>query len=328
MNARWSVCFSCFVFLAANAVAQLSGDETPSRRGERSVESASVLVLSTMLADRGIGEWGFAALVEVDGRKLLFDTGARPRTVLENARELRVDLSDVEDVVLSHNHGDHTGGFITLRTELAKRNPKALSRVHVGEGIFLSRPGGGRENNTMLRIREEYEKTGGEFIVHGRPYEWAPGVWLTGPVPRVHPERNWSGRGRIQKPDGLEEDTIPESMSLVMETQRGLVVLSGCGHAGIINILEHAKREIRNTKVHAVLGGFHLFSADDTTLEWTARKLREFGLTYFRGSHCTGIEAVYRIREDAGLDRATCVVGAVGSSFELGGGIDPVRIAR
>src|SRR6185295_13501871 len=105
------------------------------------VKSLKITVLSTMLADRkGVGEWGFAALVEVDGRRILFDTGARPRTVLENAAELKVDLSTVTDVVLSHNHGDHTGGLLPLRSELARKNPAALSRAHVGAGIFWSRP--------------------------------------------------------------------------------------------------------------------------------------------------------------------------------------------
>ena len=80
------------------------------------VKSVEVVVLSTMLADRaGIGEWGFSALVTVDGRRLLFDTGARPETVLNNARELEIDLSGVAEVVLSHHHGDHTGGLVTLR---------------------------------------------------------------------------------------------------------------------------------------------------------------------------------------------------------------------
>ena len=78
-----------------------------------------------MLADtKGIGEWGFAALVEADGHRLLFDTGARPETVLANARELGVDLADVTEVVLSHHHGDHTGGLLTLRRELAKDDPR------------------------------------------------------------------------------------------------------------------------------------------------------------------------------------------------------------
>ena len=99
------------------------------------VKSLEVVVLSTMLADRaGVGEWGFSALVEADGHRILFDTGARPETVLQNARELKIDLSGVTDVILSHHHGDHAGGLVTLRRELAKQNPDALKRAYVGAG--------------------------------------------------------------------------------------------------------------------------------------------------------------------------------------------------
>src|SRR3954469_44362 len=104
------------------------------------VKSLKVTILSTMLADEGIGEWGFAALVEVDGYRLLVDTGARPTTVLTNLHDLHLDISDVEQVVLTHNHGDHTGGLLTLRREYMKKNPAALSIAQVGNGIFYSRP--------------------------------------------------------------------------------------------------------------------------------------------------------------------------------------------
>src|SRR5262245_1927625 len=106
----------------------------PAARGP--VRSLRITTLSTMLADDGIGEWGYAALVEVDGRRILFDTGARPRTVLENAAELKVDLAGITDVVLSHNHGDHTGGLLTLRRDVLTRDAKALTRAHVGRGAF------------------------------------------------------------------------------------------------------------------------------------------------------------------------------------------------
>ena len=93
-----------------------------------------------MITDRkGIGEWGFSALVEADGKRVLYDTGGRPETVLNNARELGVDLAGVEDVILSHDHPDHTTGLVTLRRELMKTNPKALSKAHVARGIFLER---------------------------------------------------------------------------------------------------------------------------------------------------------------------------------------------
>ena len=83
-----------------------------------------------MLADTdGIGEWGFSALVVVDGHRILFDTGARPETVLNNARDLKVDLTNVPDVILTHNHGDHTGGLITLRRAVRDKNPACQSHV-------------------------------------------------------------------------------------------------------------------------------------------------------------------------------------------------------
>jgi len=92
------------------------------------VRSLRVQVLSTMLtADEGVGEWGFAAVVEADGHRILFDTGARPNTVLNNAQELGVDLSNVTEVILSHNHSDHTGGLVTLRRALSAKNPAALA---------------------------------------------------------------------------------------------------------------------------------------------------------------------------------------------------------
>ncbi len=287
-----------------------------------------VVVLSTMLAEtKGVGEWGFGALVEADGRRILFDTGKFPETVLRNSRELGIDLSTVEEVILSHNHNDHTGGLVTLRRELSKSNSKALSRTHVGRGIFWERPDD-KPETSALTVRKAYEDLGGIFVEHAGRAEIHPGMWLTGPVPRVHPERNWSGVTTVRSPDGLVEDTVPEDQSLVIETESGLVVISGCGHAGVINTLEYARKTVKEAPIHAALGGFHLFQASAEHLAWTGTKLREMGLDHLLGAHCTGIEAVFRLRENAGLDRNHCVVGAVGASFELGKGIEPLNLAR
>jgi 7,8-dihydropterin-6-yl-methyl-4-(beta-D-ribofuranosyl)aminobenzene 5'-phosphate synthase len=308
-----------------HALAQKVGDPPAARVGR-----LNVVVLSTMVADtKGIGEWGFAALVEADGHRLLFDTGARPATVLDNARELGLSLKDVTDVVLSHHHGDHTGGLMHLRRELAKENPDALSRVFVGTGLFLSRPrDDGTESNESIDFKGAFEASGGRFVEVAKPTRLFPGAWLTGPVPRTHPERNWSGRTKVKSAAGLVEDTIPEDMSLVLDTDRGLVVVSGCGHAGIINTLEYARKTVREAPVHAALGGFHLFPADEATLDWTAGKLRDLKVAHLLGAHCTGIEAVHGLRTRLGLDRQTCVVGAVGAGFDLTDGIRPGVIAH
>jgi len=294
------------------------------------VRSLRVQVLSTMLtADEGIGEWGFSALVEADGHRILFDTGARPDTVLNNAKELGVDLASITDVILSHNHSDHTGGLMTLRRAMSQKNPAALSLAYVGKGIFAPRRREtGQPVEFMLTTRRDYEASGGHFTEYDHPVELWNGVWLTGPVPRKYPERNWSVKTQVQTADGWKEDNIPEDMSLVINTAQGLVLVSGCGHAGIINTLEYARASIRNAPVHAAIGGFHLYQLDDEKLQWTAAKLREFGLANFLGAHCTGIEAVYRIRELTGLDRKRCSVGSVGAVYDLSKGLDPGSIAR
>lgn len=292
----------------------------------------NVTVLSTMLvgnANAGVGEWGFAAVLEVDGRRLLIDTGARADTVLENAAELKVDLASITDLVMTHNHSDHTGGLLVLRRELAKKNPKALSRVHVPKGIFYPRPGpNGREGNGLLPLKAQYEATGGVFVEHAGPTVLIPGVTMLGPVPRTHPERNWSVSGRVQTPDGLVEDNVPEDTSIVIDTADGLVLISGCGHAGIINSMEHARKAVKTAPIVAAIGGFHLFAASDETLSWTAGKLKAFGVRHLLGAHCTGIEALYRLRQLTGLTRQTAVVGAVGASYTHGKGIDATALAR
>jgi 7,8-dihydropterin-6-yl-methyl-4-(beta-D-ribofuranosyl)aminobenzene 5'-phosphate synthase len=176
------------------------------------IRALKVTVLSTMLVAEptGIGEWGFSALIEADGHRILVDTGARPETVLQNARELHVDLSGVQEVILTHNHDDHVGGLLTLRRAMMKKNPAALSVVYVAKGIFYSRPSAQGESNPMIAIRREYEATGGRFVEYSGGANIFPGAWLTGPVLRKYPERNWSVSGKVQTPDGLVEDTIPD----------------------------------------------------------------------------------------------------------------------
>jgi 7,8-dihydropterin-6-yl-methyl-4-(beta-D-ribofuranosyl)aminobenzene 5'-phosphate synthase len=295
----------------------------------KQVQSLKITVLSTMLADTtGIGEWGFAALVEADGHRILVDTGARPDTVLNNARELKLDLSDVHEVILTHNHDDHTTGLVALRRELMKKDPAAMSVAHVGTGIFYSRPTSGGEDNTMIATRKEYEAAGGRFIEHSGWTELFPGAWLTGPVPRKFPERNWSELGKVQTPAGLVEDTIPEDQSLILNTPQGLVVVTGCGHAGIVNILTDTAAEFSNRPVYGVVGGIHLFPATDQQLDWTGDELKQFHVANLLGAHCTGIEAVYHLRQRVGLTRRTALVATVGSTFSIPDGIQVGRLAK
>jgi 7,8-dihydropterin-6-yl-methyl-4-(beta-D-ribofuranosyl)aminobenzene 5'-phosphate synthase len=314
--------------LGSNAMRAFAGEEIKPHH----IHALKITVLVTNLGGdpyAGEGEWGYSALVEADGHKILYDTGLSADMVLRNAKALQIDLSGVEDVVLSHNHYDHVGGLMALRTELAKTNPRAMSRIHVGAGIFEPRlDESGQDRNGLKLIKAEYLASGGVFVVHDKPTELLPGLWFTGPVPRPNPEKNWTPGLSLLIAQGRIEDNVPEDSALVFDTDNGMVILSGCAHAGIVNITEYARIIVGTKPIVAVIGGLHLFAASDQVLAWTGAKLKTYGVQSLLAGHCTGIEATFRLRESIGLSRKTAVVSAVGSSFTLGVGIDPRRLAQ
>jgi len=289
------------------------------------VSELRITTLSTMLADRGHGEWGYSALVEIGQKKILFDTGRYPETVLNNAQRLGIDLSEVEDVVLSHNHGDHTGGVLYLREHLKSINPKAISRIHVGKGIFTKRVG---RPHSMQVLKDSLEADGVEFKIYDSVLEIFPGVWLTGNVPRKYDEKNYNPNSKLETKQGEVVDIVAEDMSLFINTTNGIVLLSGCGHSGIINTMALIQSRFKEKKITTAIGGFHLLRASDEQLKWTANQLKLFGLQQMNGAHCTGINSLVQLRDLMKGSRQNYVVGSVGDLFTLEQGIRPGAIAR
>ena len=289
-----------------------------------------ITILSTMVADYDyLGEWGFSAIIESDGHKILFDTGFRENTVIENADSLNIDLSQVHHVFVSHNHLDHTGGLIRLRKKLMTVNPNALKYVHVGKGIFSERLSEGKNVNDFTYHKDILESLGVEFIYHENPEEMLPNIWTTGVVPRVYNEKNWSGYREIIEDGKIIEDNIPEDQSVVINTDKGLVLVSGCGHAGIVNTLKHTDDMFqKSSDISVAIGGFHLFNKTDKEIKWTSKNMKKYGVRKFIGAHCTGIDAVYSIRKNNRMDRENCVVGAVGSIYDYEKGIIPGYITK
>ncbi len=316
-----------FMILLAIPVGSAAAPNAPAK-----VDDVRVTILSSNLASGStVGEWGLSALVEAEGRCVLFDAGRYPDTVLRNAEVLEVDLSCVTDVVLSHFHSDHTTGVMPLLDALRPEHPDAIRRVHVARGFFLPRrvPSmtGDAEFNGMIEAGEKLEAAGVEFVVHDGPEEIAPGVWVTGPVARPYPEKNYPAVVQVRMGDAWVEDYLPESQGLSILTPRGHVVLLGCGHSGVVNMLTHIRSTIADAPIHALMGGLHLFNASDEILGWTADRLREIGVEHLMAGHCTGVEPMFRLRIGLDLTRRTAVVGAVGSRFVYGEGIHPTSIA-
>jgi len=307
-------------------------DSVLAQANENQTTEAKVTVLSTNLSDGNtIGEWGFSAFVEASGHCVLFDTGRFPDTVIKNAESLSVDLACVTDIVISHNHFDHTSGLLPLIANLRASDSNAVQTVHVGRGIFAERRRKDSQEKVtrMIEIKQELEALNIEIVVHEKSAEIYPSIWVTGPITRKHPEMNYGRSFAVHLNNTWVNDNIPESQGLVIVTPEGPIVILGCGHSGVINMLEQVQDTIQDQPIHALMGGMHLFQASEETLDWTESKLRQIGLQNLMAGHCTGLEPLYRFRRNlTTLSRKNAVVGAVGSSFVYGTGIKAGRIAR
>lgn len=299
----------------------------------------SDMVTSYMGAKFTHAAWGFGALVEIKEngkwKKLLFDTGSEPKNLIKNAKVLGIDLCDIEHVVLSHNHSDHTAGLVQLRETCKKKNKKAFSVAHIGsEEFFWSRPIRDRsdrivaDDNLMVKDAPRYRKAGGTFV-HGKDgaSSTIPGfnsAILTGKIlPRYNNEKT-APEGELVDPSGkILVDDVPEDQALVIRTVKGLVVITGCAHAGTYNTVAKAIKDGGNTPIYALIGGFHLFAKkigdinDPATLNWLVKKLKPLAIQMILGAHCTGFEKLAYLRKELSMTDKTAMISTIDTRFGL-----------
>lgn len=252
-----------------------------------------------------LGEHGFAALIE-GGRDepVLFDTG-QGLTLLHNAVRMKKELAAVRKVVISHGHYDHAGGLMPL-LQVSGR-----AEVFAHDGIFAPRH---RVKDTgecypigIPYDRSAYEKAGATFNFSTVFREISPGIMLTGEVPRVTSFEK-GDQGLYCDCTGQELDLTPDDQSMVIETEKGLVILLGCCHAGLVNTFEHIAYQCGRRDVYAIIGGTHLGFCGQEQLEKTIVMLRTAGVKKLAVSHCTGFAASARLsREFPGEFQAAMV---------------------
>tara|TARA_A100001011_G_scaffold175014_1_gene183677 strand:- start:3259 stop:4191 length:933 start_codon:yes stop_codon:yes gene_type:complete len=277
-----------------------------------------ITVLATNIANfGGYGEWSFSALYESEDESILFDTGFHEDTVLHNAKVLNKDLSKVKKVVLSHFHSDHTGGLIKLRKTYREINDEAFSIVYVARGFFDQRyaKDGHMEGPGNFKYSQEFKKAaeheGIKFVILDGHRLIAKNLYATGTVPRTVESYN-GPKGYYLDSNLSIPDVIKDDQSLGMLTDRGWVMMSGCGHSGIINTAKKLQ-SIKDLPVYGAIGGFHLFRAGDDVIENTAIWLKKNGLNKFMGGHCTGIHAANTIASIVDIERQNLSHTAIGS---------------
>jgi 7,8-dihydropterin-6-yl-methyl-4-(beta-D-ribofuranosyl)aminobenzene 5'-phosphate synthase len=275
-----------------------------------------VTILSENLVGRlvGAGEHGFSAFIETDGGNYLFDTGGG-RTVVENSLALNKDLRTVRKIFLSHGHNDHTGGLPQVL------NLRGRVDVHVHPDAFLDRMAVRKENDRetrrfagMIYKKSYLEFLGAHFILNSDFHEAEKGMFLTGEVPRKTLFEKSDPHLFREVQGEIVPDTLPDDQSLILDTEKGLVLIFGCAHSGMINIMKYVLQRMKKDRFHAILGGTHLDFLTSEQLEESIRSLKEMDVARIGVSHCTGLRAASRLQQEFG-DRF--FYGWVGSSLEI-----------
>ncbi|MGB2815136.1 MAG: MBL fold metallo-hydrolase [Dehalococcoidales bacterium] len=257
-----------------------------------------ITTLSENTANFGfLAEWGISILVEVNKIKILLDTGMS-HSLVHNAQILGVDLRTIDWVVLSHAHPDHTGG---LREFLMRKGKcKIIGHPDIWANKHVRFEPGKERYNGIPFPREELESLGAEFIMSKEPFFITDHIMTTGEIPMVTDYEDIDDRLFVKEGGKLKPDTIADDLALIINADSGLVVILGCAHRGVVNILHHARNLTGIQQVYAVVGGTHLFRASRERIEKTANELKMMGVQKLAASHCTGFHAACHLSREFG----------------------------
>ncbi|MFA5367294.1 MAG: MBL fold metallo-hydrolase [Dehalococcoidia bacterium] len=244
-----------------------------------------------------LAEWGLSILIETKDVSILVDTGASS-TVPHNVRQLGVDLSSINKIVLSHGHFDHTGGLKGVLLQAGRKieviaHPDVFCSKHAGIG------GTGRYIGIPYN-RKELESVGAVFKLSKEPVWITENIVTTGEVPMVTEYETIEPMFFIKTDEGNIPDNFPDDQALVIKTEKGLIVILGCAHRGMINTLRQAQKITGVAEINTVIGGTHLIAASEERTLMTSAALMEMGVQRVGVSHCTGTKASLLLAQQLG----------------------------
>lgn len=249
------------------------------------------------------GEWGLSILIRYEGKNILLDAGAS-NLFLENMKKLGIDVKDIDYAALSHAHYDHANGLPAFleNNEKAKLYIRSSTSTDCYAKKFIFKKYIGIPRKMLDQYSDRIEMVSGD-------YKFMDGVWL---LPHKTKGLDSIGRRELmfrKSPSGWVPDDFSHEQSLVVDTDKGLVILNSCSHGGAANIINEVKSTFPEKKVYGLIGGFHLFNKTEEEIRELAGKIRETGIEYICTGHCTKDRAFNILKEELGDIAAQMKVG-------------------
>lgn len=267
-----------------------------------------VTILSDNRADKPfISEHGLSILLEIDNKRLLFDTG-QGETLFQNADKLGIPLTDLDALVLSHGHYDHGGNV----ARILAMNPTIPFFAHPDCLISRYSFHPGKDPKSVALSQDDREAI---LNLPDKRLNWSrgvieviPGVWMTDPIPR---KNNYEDTGGAFYKDirGNNPDLLLDDLSIWIEGEQGITVICGCCHSGLQNTIEHIFSYSGTSQIHTLIGGLHLINAEDSRITKTISYINKIGIKRIIPAHCSGKEAVIRFQEELEGEVETGTVG-------------------
>ncbi len=257
-----------------------------------------ILVDNNTFIDRYyLGEPGLSVFVETDGKRILFDTGYS-NIIIENAGKMSINLLDLDHIVLSHGHIDHTGGLdcicrLFLEAFLEKREFR-LPEIIAHPGAFLPKR---LEKHISIgsnigigHLRDIFPvRLSKEPLIMGN-------MAFLGEIPHNNSFEAKGSMGFVKFQEGWVEDHLVDDTALAIDTRNGLIIITGCSHSGICNIADRAAKIFNRHKILDIIGGLHLINASDEVIDKTIGRLKEYKPENIHPCHCTGQNAIHRLK--------------------------------
>ncbi|MGB6872961.1 MAG: MBL fold metallo-hydrolase [Dehalococcoidia bacterium] len=253
--------------------------------------SIEITTLSENTAGRVnlLAEWGLSILIEADGYKILLDTG-RSFSAAYNAITLGIDLSQIDKIVFSHGHFDHTGGLLHI-LRMMKREVEVIAHPDIWTAKYVKHPEEEEEYAGVPFPREVAETLGASFNLTREPVWISENIVTSGEIPMITEYEKIDPILYVKEKGELKPDPLWDDQALFIKSEKGLIIILGCAHRGIINTIRHAQKLTGVKPVYAVIGGTHLVSASPQRMDLTIAELLSFGIKRLGVSHCTGLPA-------------------------------------